>query len=276
MIDSHQHFWKYDPAAFAWVTDEMKILRKDYLPSDLHQALTGSGITGVVAVQATQTIEETDWLLSLAEEDPLIQGVVGWVPLVDAAVGKHLDRLQENPKFRGVREIVQGASDQAFLDNPDFHRGIRELTRREIPYDLLIFPHQLSKAERFVRQHPNQRFILDHLAKPIVGKVFHQEWADQLRTLGQHPNVTCKFSGLLTEIREATWNLSSLVPYWETTLEIFTPSRLMYGSDWPVSLLRSPYRDWLDTVQTLSQNLTTEERLSIYDKTARKAYALGA
>jgi L-fuconolactonase len=274
MIDSHHHLWRYEAASFSWVTDDMAVLRQDFLEPQLVKTVESTGVTGLVAVQAQRTVEETEWLLQLAVNQPLLMGVVGWVPLVTEYVGELLDRLRENPKFSGVREILQGAPDEVYFENPAFHRGVRELTRRSLPYDLLIFHHQLPAASRFVAAHPEQRFILDHIAKPPVGGDFPLEWAAHIRELAAFPNIHCKFSGVVTECVRPTWTLDEVRPFWETVLEAFGSSRLMFGSDWPVCLLRSDYHRWLDTVRELAAGLTTGEREAIFTETARRAYSL--
>ena len=274
MIDSHHHFWKYQADEFGWVTDEMAVLRQDFLLHQLEDAIAGTGVDGVITVQAKQSLAETEWLLDLAAQDSLIKGVVGWVPLKEPSLGAILDRLKSNAHFRGVREILQGASDAEFFDCPEFHRGIRELTLRGIPYDLLIFHHQLDGAMRFVDEHPNQRFILDHIAKPEIGNVFAEQWAKKIRDLAQRQNVFCKFSGVATEVRESAWGVKLIRPYFETVLEAFSSHRLLFGSDWPVCLLRTDYRRWISAVQELCAPLSFDERHEIFSETARIAYTL--
>jgi L-fuconolactonase len=274
MIDSHLHLWTYDAASFDWVTDEMAVLRQDFLERELLETVEGTGVAGVVTVQAQRTVKETEWLLQLAANQPLLAGVVGWVPLESETVGELLDQLAANPKFVGVREILQGAQDAAYFENPAFHRGVRELTRRSLPYDLLVFHHQLPAATRFVAANPEQRFILDHIAKAPVGGDFPQQWAADIRELAALPNIHCKFSGVVTEFGRPTWTLNDIKPLWETVLQAFGPERLMFGSDWPVCLLRTNYGRWLDTVGELAVGLTTDEREAIFNETARRAYSL--
>jgi len=274
MIDSHHHFWKYQADEFGWVTDEMAILRQDFLAQGLEDAVAGTGVDGVITVQAKQSLAETEWLFDLAAQNSLIKGVVGWVPLKDASLGAILDRLKSNAHFRGVREILQGASDAEFFDCPEFHRGIRELTLRGIPYDLLIFHHQLDSAMRFVDEHPNQRFILDHIAKPEIGNVFAEQWAKKIRELANRKNVFCKFSGVATEVRESAWDVKLIRPYFETVLEAFGCDRLLFGSDWPVCLLRTDYRRWISAVRELCAPLSVDECKAIFSETARTAYVL--
>jgi L-fuconolactonase len=274
VIDSHHHLWSYNAEEFGWVTHDMAVLRQDFLPQHLEQAVAGTGVTGAVVVQAKQSVEETEWLLGLAAQNQLIQGVVGWVPLKDPSIGALLDRLVGDSHFRGVREILQGAPDAQFLDCPDFHRGIRELTLRGIPYDLLILPCQLVNATRFVDAHPNQRFILDHIAKPEIRDAWAKDWEIKIRELAARQNVFCKFSGVVTEVLEPTWDLETIRPYFETVLEAFGGTRLMFGSDWPVCLLRSDYPRWVSVVKELVAPLSVRERDAIFSATARAAYNL--
>jgi L-fuconolactonase len=274
MIDAHHHFWRYRAADFGWVTDEMAVLRRDFLPEDLEQAMSGAGVTGCISVQATQTVEETQWLLALAGKHPFIRGVVGWVPLRDPGLGQILDRFAGDPSFCGVREILQGSPEWEYFDSTEFHRGLHELTERGIPYDLLIFQSQLPIATRLVDAHPGQLFILDHLAKPEIGEVFPEAWGEGIAELSKRPNVLCKFSGLATEVRGREWSVDLLRPYFEIVLEAFGADRLLFGSDWPVCLLRSGYAHWVAAVKELAASLSTSEQAAIFSDTARRAYSL--
>jgi L-fuconolactonase len=252
----------------------MAILRNDFLPVHLQQAIAGTGVDGVLTVQARRSRIETEWLLDLARQHQLIKGVVGWVPLKDPAVGEILDRLTENALFCGVREVIQGEPDHQFLQCPAFHRGIRELTLRGIPYDLLIFHYQLSGAIEFVDAHPNQRFVLDHIAKPEIQTASNHAWANSLKELAKRPNVFCKFSGVTTEVRESSWDLPLIRPFFETAIEAFGADRLMFGSDWPVCLLRTDYTRWMVTLKELAAKLSDHERMAFFFDTARNAYNL--
>ena len=274
IIDSHHHFWTYNAAEFGWITDDMAVLRRDYLPAQLEQTGAASGVTGAITVQARTCLEETGWLLDLGARHELIRGVVGWVPLKEDSVGSTLDRLAANPLFRGVREVIQGAPDAEYFDCPAFHRGMRELTSRGIPFDLLIFHHQLPRALQFVDAHPNQRFIVDHIAKPEIRPGGSEAWARDIRRLARRPNVFCKFSGVTTEVRESSWDADLIRPYFETVLKAFGPDRLMFGSDWPVCLLKTEYARWLSVTNELIGNLSESERDAFYRRTAAAAYGL--
>jgi L-fuconolactonase len=274
MIDSHHHFWHYTTAAYGWISPEKVILRRDYLPPDLIRTAEGLGVTGVVSVQARRDTDENGFLLAQAEACPLVKGVVGWVPLNDPGVERHLEEWGSHTLFKGVREAVQGAPDARYFDNPDFHRGLRLLTASGLSYDLLIKDHQLAKSFDVVKAHPNLCFILDHIGKPDITETLSTKWASDIQRLAQLPNVFCKFSGLITEVKTKTWTVEQLRPYWETVLEAFGVKRLMFGSDWPVCLQRGSYSDWLKAAQTLSASLSTNERNALFEDTARTAYRL--
>lgn len=274
MIDSHHHFWIYRPNEFDWLTDDMEALRRHFMPADLKAAAEPAGVSGIITVHAKRTREDTAWLLALAAQDPFIKGVVGWVPLKDAELGVILDDLRKNSHFRGIREIIQGAPDDEFFTCPEFNRGIHELTVRQIPFDLLIFHDQLPSATRFVDQHPNQQFILDHIAKPEIRSTGAGDWNTQIRELARRPNVYCKFSGVVTEVREPDWSIDLIRPYFDTVLEAFGPQRLMFGSDWPMCLQRADYARWVDTVKELASSLSAAESEAFFSNTAQAAYAL--
>jgi L-fuconolactonase len=273
IIDAHHHFWNYSEKSFAWVTEEMTVLRQDFLPQHFETTLRSAGVSGTIAVQARTSLEETYWLLDLAARHEFIQGVVGWVPLKDASVGDILDRLAANRLFRGVRDVIQGAPDPVFFDCPDFNRGIRELTLRSIPFDLLIFHNQIARATQFVDAHPNQRFILDHIGKPEIRNDLSEDWAREIKNLSQRQNVFCKFSGLITQIPSPIWDVELVRPYYETVLEAFGSNRLMFGSDWPVCLLRTDYSQWLAVTKELSKGLCESDSEAFFSKTASSVYA---
>ena len=239
-VDAHQHFWRYTPEEFGWLEGPLAALRRDFLPAELAPLLAAAGVTGTVAVQARQSLAETQWLLDLARAHPFIRGVVGWVPLAAPDVGKILDRFAGQPRLKGVRHVVQ-AEPAGFLDAPAFNAGLREVTARGLTYDLLVFARQLEEATRFVDRHPAQAFVLDHIAKPVVQGPPPAEWRRQLRELARREHVGCKFSGVVTEVPGGRWTPALLRPYFEEVLAAFGPHRLMFGSDWPVCLAASDY-----------------------------------
>jgi L-fuconolactonase len=274
-IDSHHHFWNYDPVEYGWIGPDMPVLKRDFLPATLAGEIGQAGIDGVVSVQARQTIEETEWLLGMAAEHAFIRGVVGWVPLASANVVSKLEPLARSPWLKAVRHVVQDEPDDAFILGSEFNHGISRLKQFGLVYDILIYARQLANAIRFVDQHPDQSFVLDHIAKPTIRSTeFHETWALELRELARRENVFCKFSGVVTEVRDATWSTESIRRYWDVAVEAFGAKRLMFGSDWPVCLLRSGYGEWVSTVRELIVELSPDEQSSIMGANACRAYGL--
>jgi L-fuconolactonase len=251
----------------------MGVLRRDFRLAQLEAETTAAGIGGVVSVQARQTLAETTWLLELAQDSALILGVVGWVPLISPTVAAHFERFAAQPKFRGVRHVLQGEDDDYML-RPDFDAGIGALREFGLVYDLLINERQLPRAGQLVDRHPAQMFVLDHLAKPRVGAGAFEPWNRNLRALAERPNVFCKLSGLVTEADWSGWNEAQLEPYVHTVLAAFGPGRVMFGSDWPVCLVASTYAGWVGTVRSLTAALSADEQAEIFAGTAQRAYGL--
>ena len=274
-IDSHNHFWQFSAADYGWIDETMPVLRRDYLPADLIGAREGSGVSGSVAVEARQSQEETRFLLELARREPSILGVVGWVDLADPGVQGPLEGFCADPRFKGVRHVVQAEPDPAFLDRQAFNQGISRLAPLGLTFDLLVFPEQLEAAIRFVDRHPNQTFVLDHIAKPdIANGPLDPLWLKPFRELARRQNVMCKVSGMVTEVVEPEWTADMLAPYVECALEAFGPERLMFGSDWPVCLLRSSYLRWWRFVADWAGKLSANERDMILGGNARRFYSL--
>lgn len=274
-IDSHHHFWNYTAAEYPWISDSMSVLQRDFGPADLLAEIEAMGIDGVISVQARQSLEETQWLLEIAAQHPYIRGVVGWLPLANSDVRQEMERLSHDPLLKSVRHVVQDEVDDAFILGQDFNRGVALLKDFDLVYDILIFAKQLANTIRFVDQHPAQQFVLDHIAKPtIAAGEFDAHWAIHFRELAKRPNVTCKFSALVTEVRDREWTIAALQPYWDVALEAFSPARLMFGSDWPVCLLRSQYSAWVSAVEQLASQLSTSEQSDFWGGTACRAYDL--
>lgn len=272
-IDAHHHMWKYGPD-YGWITPEMKAIRRDFLPEDLEPLMHHFGIDGTVAVQARQTLEETSWLLGLAEKHPLIRGVVGWVPLTDGAgVKRSLEKFAGNRRLRAVRHVVQDEPDPRYILRPDFNEGIRALQEFGLRYDILIFERHLPAAIEFVDRHPKQTFILDHIAKPRIKDKILSPWDKNMRELAKRQNVYCKLSGMITEAAP-NWTPQDLQPYIDVVLSAFGPRRIMYGSDWPVMLLAGDYERWYRTVVVAIAKLTQAEQDRILGGTAVEAYSL--
>ena len=247
-IDAHQHFWRYTPDEYGWIDDSMSCLRRDFLPEHLEPELRQAGFDGSIVVQARQTLEETRCLLDLATSSPFILGVIGWVDLRASDVQAHLARFAGNPKLLGIRHVVQSEPDERFLLQPKFLRGISVLAEFDLTYDILIYPRQLSVAAEFVQRFPRQRFVLDHLAKPLIKTGTLQPWEAEIRKLAQFPNVFCKLSGLVTEADWKALKPEQFTPYLDIALECFGPDRLMIGSDWPVCTVVASYAQTMDVV----------------------------
>jgi L-fuconolactonase len=274
-IDAHHHLWKFSPAEYGWISAQMPALRHDFLPVDLNAVLTASGISGSVAVQARQTLEETRWLLELAHQNDFIKGVVGWVPLTDPHVKTTLDKLRANSKLKGIRHVLQDEADEHYMLRPDFNHGIAELVNMRLVYDILIFERHLPQTIQFVDRHPNQMFVVDHLAKPRVRYNAVSPWRENLAELARRPNVYCKLSGLATEADHKNWTEKQLDIYMDVVLSTFGPQRVMFGSDWPVCLLAIDYARWVKIVGAQLAKLTSSEQERVWSGTAMEVYRLG-
>ncbi len=273
-IDAHQHFWNYDPTEYGWIDDSMRIIRRDFLPPHLQQEIAATGVSGVVNVQARQTVEETVWLLELAGQHNFIKGVVGWVELVSSNVKANLERFAANAKLKGVRHVVQGEPDDNFILRDDFNRGVALLKDYGLAYDILILERQLPQAIKFVDRYPDQVFVLDHLAKPQIKAGEFSLWSKRIRQLAGRPHVYCKVSGMVTEADYGSWTETQLRPYFDAALEAFGAKRLMFGSDWPVCLVACGYDRWFRIVSDWVGQLSTDEQARIFGGTAMEAYKL--
>ena len=274
-IDSHHHLWAINDTDYVWMGDAHAVIRRDFLSADLNAALDESGIDGSVAVQARQMIGETEFLLEIADANPRIKAVVGWVPLCENGGEPFLERYAAHPKLVGVRHVVHDEPDDDFILRPDFNEGIRNLAKYKLVYDILIFWKHLPQTIQFVDRHPNQPFVVDHIAKPrISAGNFDTEWADGIRELAKRENVSCKVSGMLTEVRGETWDLELLRPYFETVYEAFGPQRVMFGSDWPVCLLAADYPDVVGIAKDFFSRLSAAEQALIWGGTATRFYNL--
>lgn len=251
----------------------MLALRRDFMPGDLRPEIEQAGVDGVVAVQARQTTGETEWLLELADEFDFVRGVVGWVPLTSPDVERDLERFANNQSLVGVRHILHDESDDDYVLRPDFNRGIGLLGQFKLVYDILIFERHLPQTISFVDQHPNQVFVVDHVAKPRIRDGVIEPWHTNIKRLAERDNVFCKVSGMVTEAKES-WTLADLNPYWETVLEAFGPSRLIFGSDWPVCKLVTEYPRWYDTVAQMTAMLSADEQAAILGGNAIDVYGI--
>lgn len=252
----------------------MQVIARDFTPTDLRTAASEVGVAGSIAVQARQTIEETRWLLDLAQQHEFLLGVVGWVPMVDDDIGFVLDELSPFGKLRGLRHVVQDEPDDDFILGEAFNRGVHAAIERGYVYDILIFERQLPQAIEFATQHAKGRLVLDHIAKPRISIGELEPWRENLRELARRENVACKLSGVVTEAPWSDWSLESIRPFLDTALEAFGPHRLMFGSDWPVCLLASSYKKWFTTVSEWAAELSDDEQRWLFSETAREVYSI--
>lgn len=273
-IDSHQHFWIYNEKEFGWLDDSMAELRRNFLPDDLAPELARTGFHGSVVVQTRQTLEETPWLLELADRSAHILGVVGWVDLCSPECRSQLEVFSTHPKLVGIRHIVQSEPDERFLLRPDFLRGIALLEEFDLAYDILIYTRHLPVAAEFVERFPRQRFVLDHLAKPPIKNHEIDAWAEGIRRIAAFPNVFCKLSGMVTEADWQHWTVEDIQPYLDVAFESFGASRLMIGSDWPVCLVGSKYGQVMDVVNNYLQGRSSEEREAVMGGNAQQFWRL--
>ena len=275
-IDSHQHFWRYDPVRDGWITNEMAVLKRDFMPEELIQRMREAGIDGSIAVQADQSEKETEFLLDLAEKNSAIAGVVGWVDLRDPQVDKRLEYFSRFSKLRGFRHIVQAEADDRFMMRADFQRGIGALARHGFTYDILIYARHLPVAVEFVRSFPDQKFVLDHLAKPSIKAGEIEPWSRNIRELAKNRNVYCKLSGLVTEADWKNWSTETFREYLNVAFEAFGAERLMFGSDWPVCLCSASYKQVKEIIESCTRDLSPAERANIFGMNASRFYGLAA
>jgi L-fuconolactonase len=272
VIDSHQHFWNYNEAEYAWIPKGSP-LQRDWLPNDLAPLLARAGMKGSIAVQARQSLAESRWLLQLADHAPIIKGVVGWVDLQADAVEKDLAELSAHPKLVGVRHVVQDEPEVNFMLRPNFLRGIGKLRAFNLTYDILIYPKQLPAAIELVKRFPEQPFVLDHIAKPFIRGGTISPWREQIRELAKAPNVCCKVSGMVTEADHTQWIPSDFQPYLDAVFEVFGEDRLMFGSDWPVCLLAASYERVFALVDEYTRQLAREAREKFFGDNAARFYS---
>lgn len=273
ILDTHVHFWNFDPVRDAWIDETMEVIRKDFTPKDVIEATSGTGVQGFIAVQADQSEVETNYLLSLAGSHPEIKGVVGWLDLCHPNFPHQLEKYRSETHLKGLRHIVQ-AEPAGFMDRKDFRQGISALKDTGLTYDILVYAPQLEEAARLVSDFPDQPFILDHLGKPNIREGKLASWQRDLNNLAEYTNCFCKLSGLVTEAHWNSWTAAQLKPYLETALEAFGPNRLVFGSDWPVCRLAATYTKVLELVLETISTLTPEEQHQILWENAVQFYNL--
>jgi len=273
-LDSHQHFWHYEPEKHAWIDDEMATIRRDFTPEDLEPILAIGKFDGCVAVQADQTKAETDFLLQLAEDHDFIKGVVGWIDLRADNLDEQLAAYAGQPKLKGWRHVVQGEPDPLFLLRDDFLRGIETIGQAGYTYDILIFPHQLVSALELVKQFPTINFVIDHLAKPYLKAGYFAGWAAAMEAFAPYENCYCKVSGLVTEGDYQAWTPEQLKPYLDLVFTTFTANRLLFGSDWPVCRVATSHARWTHTVEDYLSTRPKADTARVMGETAAAFYNL--
>lgn len=274
-IDSHQHFWNYNAVKDAWITDDMAAIQRDFLPTDLEGLLQANEVDACVAVQADQSEQETNFLLNLAKQFSFIKGVVGWVDLKTAHIEERLAHYSLFPKLKGFRHILQGEPDPHFMLSPSFIRGVAALHKFGFSYDILVKPKQLPAVIKFLTHFDSeQRFVIDHLAKPYIAAKKTEPWATEMALLARHNNLYCKLSGMVTEANWKHWKMDDFSFYINHLLDTFGPSRLMFGSDWPVCLVAAQYEQVVSLLDKHLGSLTLAEQEAIWYKNAEEFYRL--
>lgn len=274
-IDAHQHFWEYNPTEHVWIKENMDLLKRDYLPAHLQKELESNNMDGSIAVQASQSVSETEFLLSLARANNLVKAVVGWVDLRAKDVEQWLSYFKEaSSLLKGFRHVIHDEADQAFILGRGFNNGISKLDEFGFTYDILIYPVHLQSTIEFISNHPNQKFVIDHLAKPYIASGEIEPWKKLIYRLGEFDNVWCKLSGLVTEAKWNSWKHEEFVPYLDIVLDAFGANRLMYGSDWPVCLLGGSYSQVKGIIETYTSQLSQSEQVQIFGKNAIDFYGI--
>jgi L-fuconolactonase len=272
-IDAHQHFWQYNPVRDSWITEDMAMIRRDFMPDDLLPLLEENSVTGCIAVQADQSLQETEFLLGLATTYPFIKGVVGWVDLQAGDIAEKLAHYKKNGIFKGVRHILQ-AEPEGFMTRPAFIQGVKALKNHDLSYDILTHEGQLPEVVAFISALPEMRLVIDHISKPNIKKQSFAEWAKHMKLISEYKHVNVKLSGLTTEADWNNWQVKDFQPYIDFCLEQFGPARLMFGSDWPVCLLTGNYNKILKVIIQSIRTLSEHEQARIMGLNAANFYQL--
>ena len=276
-IDAHQHFWVYDPIRDSWITEDMGKIRRDLLPGDLAPLLKENKVDGCVAVQAAESLEQTDFLLELARKNDFIKAVVGWIDLKDSALEDTLAVYKDAKKLKGFRHTLQGEDIPAYLADGSFENGVKAILEKGYTYDLLVYHHQMESIFQMVSrlsENGGGRFVLDHLGKPDLRTGDIANWKKQIYQVAKIPTVYCKVSGLVTEADWNTWTADGLKEALDTVLEAFGPNRLMFGSDWPVCLVATSYQNWMQTASNYFKQLSESENAAIFGGNACQFYGI--
>ena len=273
-IDSHQHFWRFDPVRDSWITDDMQVIQRDFMPQDLTPLLEENKLDGCIAVQSDQSEADNAFLIELAAANPIIKGIVGWVDLQAENIHESLEFYAEYEKVKGFRHVLQGEPERDLMLKPHFKRGIAALAEYGYTYDLLIFEDQLRYAAELVRSFPDQKFVLDHIAKPAIKTQQLTSWTRGIKDLAQYPNVYCKVSGMVTEADWLNWKQEDFTPCLDVVFEAFGTNRVMYGSDWPVCLVAGGYQKMINIVKEYTSALSNTEQLRFWGTNASDFYQI--
>ena len=273
-IDAHQHFWKYNPQKHSWISDEMSVLKRDFLPADLKIEMDKNGVDACIAVQADQSENETVFLLNLATLHPFIKAIVGWIDLRSKLIEEALEKFSGETLLKGFRHVVQDEPNPDFMLGKAFQNGIAALKKHDFTYDILIYPQQLPAAVALVEKFQNQSFVIDHIAKPHIAKGSLENWETHIKTLGEFEHVYCKLSGMVTEAQWKNWQYEDFVPYLDIVFEAFGTDRLVFGSDWPVCLLSAGYSEVKTIITQYISRLSVNEQEKIMGLNASRFYQL--
>jgi L-fuconolactonase len=273
-IDAHQHFWQFNAVRDSWITDEMSVIQKDFFPNDLKPVLQQNGFDGCVAVQASQSEEETHFLISLASENDFVKGVVGWIDLQADTVEERLEEYKSIPVVKGFRHVLQGEPQRDLMLKPEFKRGVKALQQYGLTYDILIFPDQVNFSNELVAGFPEQKFVIDHVAKPYIKRKEIDEWKRDMKNIAKHENVYCKISGMVTEADWKTWKKEDFKPYLDVVVNAFGTNRILFGSDWPVCLVAASYQEMLAIVKDYFASFSKDEQEQFFGLNAIRFYNL--
>jgi len=273
-IDAHQHFWKFDAVRDSWITDDMTVIQRDFLPPDLQPLLKENGFDGCITMQSDQSEEENIFQLDNAAKHDFIKGVVGWADLQAFDIEQKLADYSGCEKMKGFRHVLQGEADRSLMLHPKFMNGISKLEKYNFTYDILIFPDQLKYIPQFVSSFPNQKFVIDHITKPLIKEGKTAEWKKQIQTVAKYENIWCKISGLVTEADWKLWKPADFTTYLDIVTEAFGTKRVIFGSDWPVCLVAASYNQVLSIVKNYFLNFSKDEQESFFGGNAVNFYNL--
>jgi L-fuconolactonase len=273
-VDAHQHFWKFNPVRDSWITEDMAVIQKDFMPEDLQPLLEKNGFDGCVAVQADQSEEETSFLVGLASDFSFIRGVVGWVDLQTEDIAERLQQFSRHKIIKGFRHVLQAETQRDLMLSPKFINGIALLKTFDFTYDILIFPDQLIYSKNLVAQFPEQKFVIDHLAKPHIKKKEIKEWTSDIESIAKLPNVWCKLSGIVTEVDWKGWQKEDFRPYMDVVVNAFGIDKIMFGSDWPVCQVAASYSEVVEIAKDYFSTFSNDEQEKVFGGNASSFYNL--